>query len=69
MVHRFGHRESPDAVLPGEERDQLILAEEALPNKDCAELFLRSALLGEGFPEVALGDQPALGEEFAESSP
>src|SRR5207247_9058910 len=55
-------RDGGDAVLPREEADQLLLGDEAEARKDRAELFGLALLLGEGLPELSLGDT-ALGDK------
>src|SRR3989454_1544500 len=61
-------RDGGDAVLPREEADQLLLGDEAEARKDRAELFGLALLLGEGLPELSLGDQ-SLGDQEVPEAP
>ena len=51
-----------DAVLPGEEADQLLFTDEAQANEDGSELVRLPLLLGQGLTKLLFLDQP-LGNE------
>jgi hypothetical protein len=55
-----------NAVLPGEEPDQLILVDEVQPDENGAELLARSPLLGERARELVRGDQPFRDEQVTQ---
>ena len=65
----IGQRDGRDAVLAGQEADQLLLADEAQANEDRPELVRLALLLGQGLtPQLLCRDEPLGDEEVAEAT-
>ena len=65
---QIGQGDGGDAVLAGEEADQLLFADEAQANEDRAELVRLALLLGQGLTQLLFLDEPLGDEEVAEAT-
>jgi hypothetical protein len=63
-----GQGDGGDAVLAGQEADQLLFADEAQANEDRSELVGLALLLGQGLTQLLFLDEPLGDEEVAEAS-